>query len=101
MVTCKWYFKHKYHVNGTIAKYMARFVPTCFSRIKGFDYGETFIFMVKITSFHILIALTAVYDYNIHQMDVQTTFFHDHLNEQIFMQQPPSYVFVGQETKVC
>ncbi len=33
-------------------------------------------------------------------MDIQTTFLHGHLNEETFMQQPPSYVVVGQKTKV-
>jgi hypothetical protein len=65
------------------------------------DYGETFSHVVKITSFHILIALIAIYDYHTHQMDIQTTFLHGHLNEEFFMQQPPSYVIASQETKVC
>jgi hypothetical protein len=57
--------------------------------------------MVKITSLPIFISLIVIYDYHIHQMDVQTTFFHDHFNEEIFMQQPLGYVFVGKKTKVC
>jgi hypothetical protein len=91
MVTCKWLFKCKYHVVGTIAKYKARLVPTWFSQVKGLDYGGTFFLMVKISSLRIFFALIGIYDYHIHQMDVQTT----------FMQQPPSCVFVGQETKMC
>jgi hypothetical protein len=101
MVNCKWLFKHKYHVDGTIAKYKVRLVPLKFYQVEGLDYGETFFLVVKITSLRILIALTTTYDYHIHQMDVQTTFFHGHFNEEIFMQQPPGYVFVGRKTKVC
>jgi len=82
MVTCKWLFKHKYHVVGTIAKYKTRLVPTWFSQVEGFDYGGTFFLMVKISFLCIFIALIAIYDYHIHQMDVQTT----------FMQQPPGYI---------
>jgi hypothetical protein len=101
MVTCKWPFKCKYHADGTIAKYKVRLMPIGFSQVEGLDYGETFFLVVKIISLHILIALTTIYDYHIHQMDVQTTFFHGHLNEKKIMQEPPGYVFVGRETKVC
>ncbi len=57
--------------------------------------------MVKITSLHIFIALATIYDYHTHQMDIQTTFLHDRLNEKQFMHQPPGYVVISQETKVC
>ncbi len=70
MVTCKWLFKCKYHDDGTIAKYKARLVARRFSQVEGLNYGETFFHVVKITSLRILIALIAIYDYHIHQMDV-------------------------------
>ncbi len=72
-----------------------------FSQVERVDYDETFFHVVKITSLHILITLTVIYDYHTHQMNIQTTFLHGHLNEKKIMQQPPSYVIVGQETKVC
>jgi hypothetical protein len=72
-----------------------------FSQVERLNYGETFSHVVKSTSLHILIALTTIHDYHIHQMDIQTTFFHGHVNEKKIMQQPPGYVVVGQETKVC
>ncbi len=49
---------------------MAKFVAKGFSQVKRLDYGETFSHVVKITSFHILIALVAIYDYHTHQMDI-------------------------------
>jgi len=72
-----------------------------FSQVERLNYGETFSPMVTFTSIRILIVLTTTYDHHIHQMDVQTSFLHGHFNEKLFMQQPPSDVLVGQETKVC
>jgi len=70
VVTCKWLFKCKYHADGMITKYKAQFVARRFSQVKGFDYSETFFHVIEITSLRILIALVAIYDYHIHQMDV-------------------------------
>jgi len=53
-----------------ITKYKAQFVARRFSQVKGFDYSETFFHVIEITSLRILIALVAIYDYHIHQMDV-------------------------------
>ncbi len=72
-----------------------------FSQVERLNYGETFSHVIKIISLHTLIALVSIYDYHTHQMDIQTIFLHGHLNEEIFMQQPPTYVVVGQKTKVC
>jgi len=47
---------------------VAKLVAGRFSQVKRLDYGETFSHVVKITSFHILIALAAIYDYHTHQM---------------------------------
>jgi len=37
----------------------------------------------------------------IHQMDVVTAFLNGSLEEELFMEQPPSYVKKGQENMVC
>ena len=48
-----------------------------------------------------LIALAAVYDLQIHQMDVKTTFLNGELEEEIYMEQPESFVVSEKENKVC
>jgi hypothetical protein len=95
MVTCKWFFKCKYHANGTFAKYKARLVAQGFFQVEDFDRGEFFSHFVEITSLYIFIALASIYDYHKHQFDVQTTFLHGHLDDEVFMQQPFGYVIVG------
>ncbi|KAL0322288.1 UNVERIFIED_CONTAM: Retrovirus-related Pol polyprotein from transposon TNT 1-94 [Sesamum calycinum] len=46
-------------------------------------------------------AVAALYDLEIHQMDVKTAFLNGELDEEIYMEQPEGFVVPGQEKKVC
>ena len=46
-------------------------------------------------------AIAAIHNLIIHQMDVKTTFLNGELDEEIYMQQPEGFVVKGQEHKVC
>ena len=48
-----------------------------------------------------IIDLAALYDLEIHQMDVKTTFLNGDLEEEIYMEQPEGFVVPGKERKVC
>ena len=48
-----------------------------------------------------LIAIAAIFDLKIHQMDVKTAFLNGDLKEEIYMDQPEGFVELGQESKVC
>ncbi|GJU97058.1 zinc finger, CCHC-type containing protein [Tanacetum coccineum] len=67
---CKWIFKRKMKVDGTIDKFKARLV------IQGFRQKEV-----------------------IHQLDVKTTFLNDDLDEKVYMKQPKGFVKPGNEHK--
>ena len=47
-----------------------------------------------------LIALAAVHDLKIHQMDVKTVFLNGELEEEIYMEQPEGFIVPSKETKV-
>ncbi|GJT09221.1 DNA polymerase zeta catalytic subunit-like protein [Tanacetum coccineum] len=97
----KWIFKKKLKPDGTIEKYKAHLVAKGYHQKEGQDFFDTFSSVTRITSIRTLIAIAAIHNLVIHQMDVKTAFLNGELNEEIFMQQPEGFVVKGQERKVC
>ncbi len=65
------------------------------------DYNETFAPVAKFTSIPCILALVALEDMEIHQMDVKIAFFNRELEEEIYMEQPQGFVDQGGEHLVC
>ena len=97
----KWIFKRKMKADGSIDKYKARLVVKGFKQTEGIDYFDTYSPVTRITSIRMIIAIAALYDLEIHQMDVKTAFLNGELDEEIYMEQPEGFVIPGQENKVC
>ena len=73
-VRTKWVYKLKRDKHGNIAKYKARLVAQGFTQIKGIDYTETYSPVARFTSIRTMLALCAIFGYQVHQMDVETAF---------------------------
>jgi len=95
-VKSKWVFKLK--ADG---RYRARLVAKGFTQIPGIDYDQTFSPVARFESLRLLLALAALEDWEIHQMDVKSAFLNGVLDEEIYMEQPQGFVTAGKETKVC
>ncbi|KAK4389641.1 Retrovirus-related Pol polyprotein from transposon TNT 1-94 [Sesamum angolense] len=89
----------KYKADGSIDKYKARLVAKGFKQKEGLDFFDTYSPVTRITSIRVLIAIAALYDLEIHQMDVKTAFLNGELDEEIYMEQPEGFVVPGQEKK--
>ena len=87
--------------DGSIHKYKARLVVKGFRQKDGLDYFDTYSPVTRITSIRMLIAIAALYNLKIHQMDVKTAFLNGELNEEIYMEQPEGFSVPGKEKKVC
>ena len=57
--------------------------------------------VTRMTSIRLLIAIVAIFDLRIHQMDVKTIFLNGDIEEKTYMDQPKGFVEPGQESKVC
>ncbi|GJQ93834.1 zinc finger, CCHC-type containing protein [Tanacetum coccineum] len=98
---CKWIFKRKMKVDGTIDKFKARLVIQGFRQKEGIDYFDTYAPVARITTIRLLLALAAIHNLVIHQMDVKTTFLNGDLDEEVYMKQPEGFVMSGNEHNVC
>ncbi len=71
-----------------------------FTQTFGVDYNETFALVAKFVSICYILALAAIKDMEIHQMDVKTAFLNGDLEEEIYMEQPKGFTQKG-EHLVC
>jgi len=63
-----------------------------FTQTYGVDYNETFAPIAKFTSICCILALAALEDMEIHQMDMKTAFLNGKHEEEIYMEQPQGFV---------
>ena len=84
-----------------IDKFKARLVIQGFRQREGVDYFDTYAPVARITTIRLLIALAAIHNLVIHQMDVKTAFLNGDLDEEVYMKQPEGFIMKGQEHKVC
>ena len=94
-------FKRKLKVHGSVDKYKARLVAKGYRQKEGLNYFKTYSPVSRITSIRMLIAITALNNMEIHQMDVKTVFLNGELDEEVYMDQLEGFVVKGQEHKVC
>lgn len=101
LVGSKWIFRKKLRPDGSIDKFKAMLVIKGFTQKKGVDFFDTFSPVIKIGTIRTLMALAAIHDLIVHQIDVKTAFLNGDLEEEINIAQPEGFVMKGQENKVC
>ena len=84
----KWICKIKHGADGSIGKYKARFVARGFSQKEGIDYEETFSPVARYTSIRTIITLASMMKWDLHQMDVKTTFMNGMIEVEFYIEQP-------------
>jgi hypothetical protein len=82
-------------------RYKDRIIVKGFALKKGIYFNEIFYPIVKMNSIMTILSHVVVEYLHLEQLDVKTTFLHEDLEEEIYMQQPQGYEVKSKENLVC
>jgi hypothetical protein len=101
MIDCKWVYKVKRKVDGSLDRYKARLVAKGFKKSYGIDYEGIFSPVIKLAIIRTILSIAVSRGWSLHQLDVQNTFLHGFLEEEVYMKQPPDYEDKSRFNYVC
>ena len=100
-IKCRWVYITKCNTKGNVACLWSHLVSKGFSQTKGIDYEETFTPVARLDSLHLLLAIAALLDLDVHHIDIKSAYLNGDLNEEIYMEQPKGFKVAGKENQVC
>lgn len=91
-LTSRLVLKAKKNKDNQIVKYKARLVVRGFQQIEGLDFNETFASTTIPPSWRVLLAIAAIEDWEIEQIDFIGAFLNGELEEENYMQIPDGFI---------
>ena len=82
---CKWICKTKRDSKDNVERYKAHLVAKVYTQKERIYYKETLSPVSSKDSFRTIMALVALYDLELHHMDVKTVFLNGEINETLYM----------------
>jgi hypothetical protein len=99
VIGAEWVLRIKKNTAGKIKKYKARLVAKGFTQIYRIDFYETYTPVTKLSSFRLLLTITACNDQPVYTINFEGTFLNGVLaeDESIYLEQPPSFATKDQK----
>lgn len=85
IVGCKWVFRIKRKVDGSIKQFKAHLIAKGFHQREGVDFEETFSPVVKPYTIHTILSIAVSKGWHLYKLDVQNAFLHGTLNKEVYM----------------
>jgi hypothetical protein len=71
-----------------------------YRQIKNKDFDETYVLVVKVNIFRMMLIIVAILNYQIRQFDIKTTFLYDQMNRMIYIDQSKDFE-IENFNKIC
>ncbi len=85
IVTSKWVFKSKMHVNNFLNKLKIKLIVRDFFQIHEVDYENTFASIIKFDTLQVFLIIATMKNLELHQVNVNNVFTESFLKEIIYM----------------
>jgi hypothetical protein len=100
VIGAHWLYKVKCRADGSINQLKARWVVKGYSQCYGINFDETFT-VIWLENLCLLLAIAAVLNLEVHQMDVDNAFLNTRLSKEIYLKQPEGFVDSNHPNYVC
>ena len=100
-VGCRWVYIVKMGSDGRVNRLKACLVVKGYTQIYGSNYYDTFSPVAKLAFVRLLLSMTAMRSWSLYQLDIKNVFLHGDLANEIYMEQAPGFVVLGESSLEC
>jgi hypothetical protein len=91
IIGTKWVFRNKEDDHRLAVRNKARLMIKRYSQVEGLDFGETFALVSRLEAIRLLLVYSSLNDIKSYQIDVNSVFLNDEINELVYVKQPPGF----------
>ena len=91
IIGTKWVFRNKMDKSGVLVINKARLVAQGYSQEEGTNFNKSFALVARLEAIRMLLAFAYFKDFKLFQMDVKSAFLNGYINEEVYVEQPPSF----------
>jgi hypothetical protein len=90
-IDLRWVFSYKLRPDGCVERYKARLVAKGYTQQWGIDFYEVWAPTGRLAAYRLLLAHAAHHGLPVYLLDFKTAFLNGHLQEEIYVTQPPGF----------
>nr|GEW84936.1 copia protein [Tanacetum cinerariifolium] len=99
-IETKWVYRNKKDEMGVVVRNKARLVTQGYRQEEGIDYDEVFAPVARIEAIRTILAFASYIGFIIYQMDMKSAFLYGTIDEEVYVSQPPGFVYPKFPNKV-